>query len=394
MNKRVLCVLLFALICVSLFAEHVIGEGSYQGKHWQIWYYSRNDCRFVVDGKTILSGYYFIQNIVFEDKVYFEATKSEKGLSKLYTINGNLAISSEYSFFTENRYEEGPKRVIEFTIRKDDKWEHELYDADLQLIMPKYRYFGPLKDDDGNIVKWLFVCMNDFQCLLANDWKTWIGPSPTEVQRFGKVEKLSDSYYKCKIGSGWGLYSSNLKEIVAPDFEDFALFEGTNFVKFKLNGFWGVMALQNGTARTIIPTTRGYTSIERYIKSLKHFTYSMYGYKGECDINGRQISKIKVETPKQETSIASSSSSASSSRSSSSNHSENKSTTVVVEHQHTPQPMTEWVSCGACGHNPGVCQTCLGMGESASGRRCISCHGTGKCHFCNGQGGRYQTVYR
>lgn len=93
-------------------------------------------------------------------------------------------------------------------------------------------------------------------------------------------------------------------------------------------------------------------------------------------------------------STASSSSSSSSSNSSSSNNSGGGTTTIVVEHQHTPQPMTEWVPCGACGHNPGVCQTCLGMGESASGRRCISCHGTGKCHFCNGQGGRYQTVYR
>lgn len=89
-----------------------------------------------------------------------------------------------------------------------------------------------------------------------------------------------------------------------------------------------------------------------------------------------------------------SSSTTSSNSSSSSNNSGGGTTTIVVEHQHTPQPMTEWVPCGACGHNPGVCQTCLGMGESASGRRCISCHGTGKCHFCNGQGGRYQTVYR
>ena len=69
----------------------------------------------------------------------------------------------------------------------------------------------------------------------------------------------------------------------------------------------------------------------------------------------------------------------------------NSTTTVVVE-QHGPVQV--WVACGACGHNPGVCQTCVGMGTSASGRTCISCHGTGKCHFCNGQGGRYQVEYR
>lgn len=66
-------------------------------------------------------------------------------------------------------------------------------------------------------------------------------------------------------------------------------------------------------------------------------------------------------------------------------------TTIVVE-QHGPVQV--WVPCGACGHNPGVCQTCVGMGTSASGRTCISCHGTGKCHFCNGKGGHYQVQYR
>lgn len=78
----------------------------------------------------------------------------------------------------------------------------------------------------------------------------------------------------------------------------------------------------------------------------------------------------------------------------SNNNSESKTTTIVVEHQHSPQPMTEWFPCGACGHNPGVCQTCVGNRTNFRGDPCISCRGTGKCHFCNGNGGRYQTVYR
>ena len=93
-------------------------------------------------------------------------------------------------------------------------------------------------------------------------------------------------------------------------------------------------------------------------------------------------------------SSSSSSNSSTTTQNISNDNSNSETKTIVVEHHRDPVPVTEWVPCGACGFNPGVCQTCVGMGESASGRRCISCRGTGKCHFCNGQGGRYQTVYR
>lgn len=82
------------------------------------------------------------------------------------------------------------------------------------------------------------------------------------------------------------------------------------------------------------------------------------------------------------------------SNSTSNNNSGNKTTTVVVEHHRDPVPVQDWVSCSVCGHNPGVCQTCVGNKTNYRGDPCISCRGTGKCHFCNGQGGRYQIVYR
>lgn len=91
---------------------------------------------------------------------------------------------------------------------------------------------------------------------------------------------------------------------------------------------------------------------------------------------------------------SSSSSSSSLSSSSSSSNSNSGTTTVVVEHKRDPVPVQDWVPCSVCGHNPGVCQTCVGNKTNYRGDPCISCRGTGKCHFCNGQGGRYQIVYR
>lgn len=53
-------------------------------------------------------------------------------------------------------------------------------------------------------------------------------------------------------------------------------------------------------------------------------------------------------------------------------------------------PAKKWVPCSACSHNPGVCQTCFGVGNTVDGQTCMSCHGTRKCHLCGGKGGHYK----
>lgn len=166
------------------------------------------------------------------------------------------------------------------------------------------------------------------------------------------------------------------------------------------------MTLQGGVTKTIIPTTRGYTNISRYVKSQKRFTYEMDGYKGECNHLGQPVSKIKVANSQPSKPVApstissssssnkTSSSSSSSTASSNSKNSSNNKTTVVVEHHRDPVPVQEWVKCGAC-LGDGRCSTCGGSGRGpGSGGKCISCGYSGECHFCNGQGGHYQTFYR
>ena len=161
------------------------------------------------------------------------------------------------------------------------------------------------------------------------------------------------------------------------------------------------MTLQGRITKTIIPTTRGYTNIGRYVKSQKRFTYEMDGFKGECNHLGQQISKIKVETPKQNTSVASSSSSSSSSTSSSSNsNSGNNTTTIHVEHHHDPVPVQQWQACIGCGGMGTMgCDFCGGSGTKYIGdrlHRCSRCNGRGiiPCNVCYGNKGQYVTVYK
>ena len=195
------------------------------------------------------------------------------------------------------------------------------------------------------------------------------------------------------VGYRYGLINSDGKVIVPTEMEALES-AGTGYLRYKLNGSWGVMNYQG---KIIIDTDRGYTSIGDFKTFNKRFSYTMDGYKGECDATGRQISKIKVDTPRSNTSVVSSSGSSSSSSSSNSN-SGNNTTTIHVEHHHDPVPVQVWKQCTGC-YGSGMCQSGCGgsgwfTGYSGNSTRCIGCGGSGKCQFCAGQGGHYEVEYR
>lgn len=200
---------------------------------------------------------------------------------------------------------------------------------------------------------------------------------------------------KNKEGGPYGIVDKKGTEIIPPELDEIEKLDG-NFLKFKINGFWGVMNYQG---KTIIPTSRGYTNIGRYIKSQKRFTYEMYGYRGECNHLGQQVSKIKVATePQQQNSVANNPTTRPSNT-----QSQNTTTTqqpqkqvIVVEQQRQPVPVQEWVQCNIC-HNSGTCQVCYGNGYTGFGTTssvCVSCNGRKVCSYCAGQGGHYETRYR
>lgn len=204
------------------------------------------------------------------------------------------------------------------------------------------------------------------------------------------------TYYIVSRDGLYGLTDANGNEIVAKEMEKIEVAGANNRLKFKQNGSWGLM---NFLGKILIPTSRGYTSIGKYSKTQKTFAYTMYGYKGECDINGRQISKIKVAEPRQNTSVASSSSSSSTSNSSGKSNS-GGTQTIVVEHHRDPVPVQQWQACFACGGMGTMgCDNCGGSGTKYIGDRlhiCSRCNGRGiiPCNVCYGNKGQYITVYQ
>ena len=199
----------------------------------------------------------------------------------------------------------------------------------------------------------------------------------------------STKYYKVSKDSRYGLTDSYGKQVI-PIEMDALESAGTGYLKYKLNGFWGLMNYQG---KILIDTDRGYTSIGDYKSFSKRFAYTMSGYKGECDAAGRQISKIKVETPKQQT--ASSSSSSSSSNSSSNSNTGNNTQTIHVQHHRDPVPVQVWIQCNIC-YGSGICQTinCNNGWNYGTRMACLGCGGSGRCGICGGHGGHYEVQYR
>ena len=230
---------------------------------------------------------------------------------------------------------------------------------------------------------------------LVNSEGKWVIPMG---KGYFDLDYLTDNLVKFRTREygHYGVLSIEGKEIVPCELDNIEPC-GNNYLRYELNGFWGVMDYQG---KILIDTDRGYTSIGDYKSFNKRFAYTMAGYKGECDATGRQISKIKVETSKQNTSVASSSgsssSSSSASSSSSNSNSGNNTTTIHVEHHRDPVPVQEWVQCTAC-WGSGTCPDCAGSGTKYVGdnlKRCWRCGGRGKCSSCSGHGGRYYTVYK
>ena len=472
MKHRLPIILLLSFFCINNYAGKYDKEGYYKGKHWIMRApYGCTD-QLEVDGVQLLSNKDYLTVSTYEigDELYFYATgrdfKSHDDHYELFNIEGKrvipykftslgqLKVGNEY-FFIARKYSiystdpgdlftikgkllvsnyqpellaEYIKRITDskygemFLVKAKDennRIKQGLFTTSGDCIIPiKYKSLNWTTDDNDNIATFEVTNDNDYIGIMDRD-KNWIVPLSKQFTKVTPSEISGKKYFLCMKKGYWGLYDAQFNEVIAPDYEGLEVLDETNFIKFRLNGFWGVMTLQTNTntTKTIIPTTRGYTSIGRYIKSQKRFTYTMNGYRGECNHLGQQVSKIKVATPKPSTTVASSSSSsssssrasssssstsstASSSRSSSKSNSGNNTTTIHVEHHHDPVPVQQWQACFACGGMGTMgCDNCGGSGTKYIGdrlHRCSRCNGRGiiPCNVCYGNKGQYITVYK
>jgi len=228
---------------------------------------------------------------------------------------------------------------------------------------------------------------------------TKLTPTVNDIKAEGgyasAVEMMNGSikYYKVSKGGKYGLTSSEGKVIVPVEMEALES-AGTGYLRFKIGSFWGVM---NYAGKIIIPTDRGYTKIGDYVSFTKRFPYEMFGYKGECNNLGVQVSKIKVATPVSQQTQTATTQTTTQKETTSQKQEEKK---IIIEHHHDPIPVQQWQACWACGGMGTMgCDNCGGSGTKYIGdrlHRCSRCNGGGiiPCNVCYGNKGQYITVYQ
>ena len=329
----------------------------------------------------------------FGNQKYY-LVNNENSKYGLYALNGDRILGMEYDMI-----EDGGWKYIK--VKKNGNLG--VFSVDGNEIIPINRNYTSIDKYNDNIKGFAFtkkgytgICDSQGREISI----TKLAPTIDDIKvngGYSYVTAIYDGdtkYYRVGKGGRYGLTDAEGKVIVPTEMEALES-AGTGYLRYKLNGFWGLM---NYAGKIIIDTDRGYTSIGNFVTFTKRFPYTMNGYKGECDINGRQLSKIKVTTPPQNVASSSNSPSNSSSSTNSNSKSTTGTSTVVVEHHRDPVPVQEWQQCPAC-YGSGLCPyvQCGGSGWYYIGDKrstCSRCHGTGKCTTCAGRGGQNVTVYR
>ncbi len=194
------------------------------------------------------------------------------------------------------------KLLNEEYVEVKDSNGYGIYTKEGQLVIPTERDYTSISD--FNTTNRTFAFTKKGYIGVCNERGeeislTKLPPTADDIKEKGgyaravEINNGNTKYWKVSKNGRYGLTDEEGKVIVPTEMEALES-AGTGYLRYKLNGFWGLM---NYAGKIIIDTDRGYTSIGDFKTFNKRFPYTMNGYKGECDINGRQISKIKVETP-------------------------------------------------------------------------------------------------
>lgn len=241
------------------------------------WIFKKDNKTGILDsrGKEVIPPLY---NSVYLTSFYKDTNKrgptyffaKDKDYEYFFDMNGNLIAKEEYSNTIL-----GEKR--------GGIWAK--MDKDKCLINGK-------EIDYNDNTKFDYTFYDDF--LSGNNNRKF----PIKVSLFGQNSQL----YLLEKGNKFGLINIKGGKIAPIEFDKFEP-AGSGYLRYKLNGFWGLMNYQG---KVLIDTNRGYTSIGDFKSFNKRFSYTMNGYKGECDATGRQISKIKVASSSSSSSSSSS----------------------------------------------------------------------------------------
>jgi hypothetical protein len=204
--------------------------------------------------RLVLYRYYDFSGLTVGNGHFLRVFKNSfDGERDLFTSKGKLVLANEcgdrfeaLKHTSDSKYGE----VFLAYTKVDNKKVVGLFTEEGECIIPaKYKSIELRKDEDENIVAFEVRNNNDYIGIMDRD-KNWIVPLSKQFTKVTPSEISGKKYFLCMKKGYWGLYDSNFNEVIAPDYEGMEVLDDTNFIKFRLNGFWGVMTLQTSTNTT------------------------------------------------------------------------------------------------------------------------------------------------
>lgn len=184
--------------------------------------------------------------------------------------------------------------IDEYALWRYERGENGIYNSQGKIILsPKAEQLVERKKSEQNgriYYEVKDIKKNDHGILSENG--VWIVPMSGGYQYIKETPKDGITFYlviKGEYFKKYGLIREDGKVILPTDY-DFIDASSDNFIFYVVNSNKGVMTYEG---ETIIPTSRGYTYISKFVANEGIFHYSMSGYKGTCDKNGKELTREK-----------------------------------------------------------------------------------------------------
>lgn len=286
--KKLVTMLLFSALTLSLYSQEYyfdLYEGTMpDGRKWCV----------VEDRKKTKD----MNKGIMIDPI-FEEGKYDYEIKSYPLKGGTLLIPCDFKYIDGTTYKN--KQYFEASINEASPQHIEFqdnitFDSNGKVLFRSNMGFFFWRDENPD-EDYMVVFSSNGRCALIDKSMNFVIPFSagySEINSFYYQYNKARGLIEVKKGDLIGFYDLiNKREVVKPDSFDYIDYGRYSnpllpFFFYTKNDVKGVI---NRQGKEIIPYTRGYTVII-YNAKLKRFTYRMPGgYHGECDINGKELSR-------------------------------------------------------------------------------------------------------
>lgn len=274
-------------------------------------------------GKLAFEGCKNLQTVQFPQNLISIGERAFEGCDKLsLSLPDNIQEIGPYAFSSDHYSNTPFKGSIVYLPKRLEKANWNFYGISSEDVK---NYYGQVFNNNGKVIIaykkgrkvnkkqdeydnsiYYEVDDNGIKGVMEENGKWVINTNKALKQINAFRTYVGRKYYivsKSTYSGPYGILDAQGRQVVPIEMDGME-YIGGDLIAFRVGSYWGVMSEKGNI---LVPTSRNYTSIGRYISTQNTFTFTKAGYRGECNGNGKEISLVKVDTPKPSNSTASTS---------------------------------------------------------------------------------------